>query len=80
VLAVFVFYMFDDDVSLLIHLLLRNFKGKCFFDYATATNCRLVVAKNTSRNQKQKHLIYFKKQEFSFSLYVVVFVLWLPQE
>jgi hypothetical protein len=47
--VVFVFYYFDDDIACLIHLLLRGFEDDCFFASATAANCRLVVAKNTSR-------------------------------
>jgi hypothetical protein len=46
--------MFDDDITLLIHLLLRNFEGNCFFDSATTSNCRLVVAKNTSGAKNRK--------------------------
>jgi hypothetical protein len=48
---------------LLIHLLLRDFKNNCFFNSATAANCRLIVAKNTSRSRNRKFFDLLIKQK-----------------
>jgi hypothetical protein len=48
------FYYFDDGRVLLIHLLLRNAEGNCFFDSATATNCRLIEEKTTMQIPKNR--------------------------
>jgi hypothetical protein len=53
----FVFYLFDDGMALLIHLLLGGFEDDCFFVSANAPNCTLIEAKNTSRYKETENFL-----------------------
>jgi hypothetical protein len=44
----FVFLLLDDGKGPYTHLLLADFETDCFFDFALALACRLVVEQTTS--------------------------------
>jgi hypothetical protein len=52
----FIFLKLEDNgAASLTHHLLGGFEADCFWVFAFATGCRLVVEKTTSRYSKTKH-------------------------